>query len=180
MKASFSVGSFDPDNLNLADSVIRPERKGVLADYLDLNGPVGFIPLLVVSLLKRVGTKAIEEGEDSVPVLDRRPGKREYFVGDENLVGSHPLIPPAFSQLVQGDPMGGITVIDALAEVLAEQGVPQVPEVGQVRGEVVLLLLRHNGQLFLNLFQRHTDFNLTGTPSKSKGSIEGLGLFVAT
>ena len=45
--------------------------------------------------------------------------------------------------------MGGITVIDALAEVLPEQGVPQVPEVGQVRGEVVLLLLRHNGQFFL-------------------------------
>jgi hypothetical protein len=43
MKASFSVGSFDPINLNLADSMIRPEREGVLADYLDLNGPVGFI-----------------------------------------------------------------------------------------------------------------------------------------
>ena len=27
--------------------------------------------------------------------------------------------------------MGGITVIDALAEVLAEQGVPQVPEAGE-------------------------------------------------
>jgi hypothetical protein len=75
--------------------------------------------------------------------------------------------------------MGGITVIDPLAEVLAEHGVPQVPEVGQVRGEVVLLLLWHNGQFFLNLFQRHTDFNLTGTPSKGKGSIiQGLGLLV--
>jgi hypothetical protein len=50
--------------------VIGPERKGVLADYLDLNGPVGFILFLIVSLLKRVGAKAIEEGEDSVPVLN--------------------------------------------------------------------------------------------------------------
>ena len=71
--------------------------------------------------------------------------------------------------------MGGITVIDALAEVLAEHGVPQVAEVGQVRSDVVLLLLRHNGQFFLNLFQRHPAFNLTGTPSKGKGSIQGLG-----
>jgi hypothetical protein len=74
--------------------------------------------------------------------------------------------------------MGGITVTDPLAEVLAEQGIPQVPEVGQVHGEVVLLLLRHNGQFFLNLFQRHTDFSLTGTPSKGKGSIQGLGLVI--
>jgi hypothetical protein len=59
-----------------------------------LSRTVGFIPLLVVSLLEGVGAKAIEEGEDSVPVLHRRPGKREYFVGDENLVGSHPLILP--------------------------------------------------------------------------------------
>lgn len=48
MKALFSVGPFDPDDLDLADGVVRPEREGVLADYLDLNGPVGFIPLLVV------------------------------------------------------------------------------------------------------------------------------------
>ena len=70
--------------------------------------------------------------------------------------------------------MGGITVIDPLAEVLPEPGVPQVPEVGQVRGEVVLLLLRHHCQFFLNLFQRHTDSSLAGTPSKGKGSVQGL------
>lgn len=70
--------------------------------------------------------------------------------------------------------MGGITVVDALAEVLAEQRVSEVPEVGQVRGDVVLLLLRHNGQFFLNRFQSHTNFNLTGTRSKGKGITQGI------
>jgi hypothetical protein len=53
-----------------------------------------------------------------------------------------------------------------------------VAEVGQVRGEVVLLLLRHNGQFFLNLFQSHSDFTLTETPSTGKGSIGSLGLCI--
>ncbi len=69
--------------------------------------------------------------------------------------------------------MGGITVIDAATEILTEQGVAQVPEVGQVRGEVVLLLLRHDRQFFLNLLQRHTGSNLSGTPSEDKPSIRG-------
>ncbi len=172
MKVPFSVGFFNPDNLNLADGVVRPEREGVFADYLDLNGPAGLIFLLVVSLLIRVNSQPIEENEDSVPVKGRGSGKRQHLMRDENLVGPHPLILPVFSQLVRGDPMGGIMVVDAATEFLTEQRVAQVPEVGQVRGEVVLLLLRHDGQFSLNLFQGHTDFNLSGTTSEDKARIE--------
>ena len=49
-------------------------------------------------------------------------------------------------------------------------------KVGPVRGKVILVLLRHNGQFFLNGFQRHAKCDFTGTPSKDKGRTQGLGL----
>ena len=49
--------------------------------------------------------------------------------------------------------MGRVPVINAFREVRTDQGITQVPEVRQVRGEVVLLLLGQHGQLVLYLFQ---------------------------
>ena len=53
-------------------------------------------------------------------------------------------------------------------QFLACDGVAQMPKMHQISGQVVLLLLRHAGQFFLNLLERHTQKTLGAGLSKSK------------
>ena len=88
--------------------------------------------------------------------------------GDENLVGSHPLILPTLAQLIEGHPMGGVVIVYFAGEFLACNGVAQMPEMHQVSDQVVLLVFRHAGQFFLNLIERHTPDTIGAGHPKSK------------
>ena len=61
---------FDSNDFNFAHGVVRPECQGVLADNLDLDGPVNLVPFFVIAFLKWIAAKAFEEGKDLLPVLN--------------------------------------------------------------------------------------------------------------
>jgi len=78
------------------------------------------------------------------------------FMRDENLIGSHPLFLPMLFQLVHGNPMRRVTIIQSSSAFLAVQGIPHVPKVYHVCNNMVLLVFRQTCQLCFNLFQCHS------------------------
>ena len=66
--------------------------------------------------------------------------------------------------------MGWVVIVYFAGELLACGGVAQMPKMHQVSDQVVLLLLRHAGQFFLNLLDRHTqDILAAGLPKSKRG-----------
>ena len=64
--------------------------------------------------------------------------------------------------------MGGVVIVYLEGEFLACDGIAQMPKMHQVSDQVVLLVLRHTNQFFLNLLERHTQNTLRADVPKSK------------
>jgi hypothetical protein len=87
--------------------MICPKCQRIFADDLHLHHPVAIVPLLVVTLLERIGAEAFEKRKDSGTVLRRRPGEGQHLVSNENLVRFHEPASPSNARAIgPGKPSG--------------------------------------------------------------------------